>query len=125
MFKNILVLKSNLPYLVIFNIVCIVQLMYSLCCAYETVNILSIRIVSVFICGILSYYSAKGRIVPIVIMAIIILLSGIGSLILIIVTNTQQPFMRILITFLGIFFTLGGIKMFLSLRLKNNVRNLP
>ena len=114
---NIKMLINNKNICIVsFLIICIVKLLYSSLYVVENTSYVSIRIISLLIYFLLSYYAYKNNIVASILMAIIILFTGFGLLALAILISKTQFLMRATSLVVGVYFAYGGTGMLLSLR---------
>jgi hypothetical protein len=102
--------------IMLFLVICIVKLLYSTFYFGESTSQMAIRIVSLSIYLLLSYYAYKEILVASIIIAIVILLTGLGMLALAFIASKNQFVLRLTSLFIGVYFAYGGIRMLLSSR---------
>jgi len=88
--------------------------LYSLIYFQEDINLLFIRILGLLLFLLISftaYYKANS--IALICMAVIIFLTGVGSLCVAGFISFEQSFLKIIFIIIGGFFTYGGIKLFI------------
>ena len=98
----------------------ILKLLYSLFYFKETLLIITVRTLSVFIFLLLGYLTYKDRIVPSIIMVIFLLLFGLWSIVIGVFIAKVTTILGIAMIMVGCLFVFGGLSIITIVMKKNN-----
>ena len=123
---NIINAKINFNYLKIaknvaiisFIIISLIKLLYSSFYSNEAQIVYMVRIISAFIYSLLGYLTYKDRLIPSIIMAVSLLLFGLGSIAEGYFIIKMATLLRIVMVIAGSLFVLGGLSIISIVRRK-------
>ena len=118
MLKNNRVYREKIFLLVSFLFVCGIKFLYSIFYSQESIKLKILRIAGLLVFASFSFLAYKGNKIATLIMAIVILFSGLGSLAVAGFISLEQLDLKIVFVLVGGFFTYGGIKLIIIARRK-------
>ena len=114
---NYLKIATNIA-IILFISISLLKLLYSSFYSNESQLVYIVRIISVFIYLLLGYFTYKDRLIPSIIMAVSLLLFGLGSIAEGSLIIKIAPLLRFAMIIVGSLFVLGGISIISIVRRK-------
>ena len=114
---NYLKIAKNIA-IISFISISLLKLLYSSFYSNESQLVYIVRIISVFIYLLLGYFTYKDRLIPSIIMAVSLLLFGLGSIAEGSLIIKIAPLLRFAMIIVGSLFVLGGISIISIVRRK-------
>ena len=114
---NYLKIATNIA-IISFISISLLKLLYSSFYSNESQLVYIVRIISVFIYLLLGYFTYKDRLIPSIIMAVSLLLFGLGSIAEGSLIIKIAPLLRFAMIIVGSLFVLGGISIISIVRRK-------
>lgn len=102
--------------IIVFLTVCAVKALYSVLYVHETGAMLTVRILSFLVYTLIGYFAYKDKFIPLVVIAVITVMTGLGSLVVALFTGKDQIIFRAVSFFVGVYFLNGGIRILTKAR---------